>query len=342
MSGPRIAAASFGGTITMTSAAADGVGVNPALSAEQLMGAVPGLADVAELHTETLDTVPGASLTFESVLRGLAWARSQVARGADGVVLIQGTDTIEETAYLLDIYWDSAAPLVITGAMRSPELPGADGPANLMAAVRVASANRSRDRGVLVVLNDEVHAACRVRKARASGLGAFATADFGPIGYVDERQVYFGNRVDRPLPLELPGRHAPSRVALLETYLGDDGEVLDAIVECGFDGVVLAGFGVGHVSASCARAVQRATSIIPVVVTSRTGAGRTHDNSYAFPGSESDLANKGAILGGWLDARKARILLSCLIAGQHSEPSIRSEFAVRGHQVWSGRLSATV
>lgn len=332
MSSPRIAAASLGGTITMTSTNADGTAVQPTLSAEQLLASVPTLTEVAELSATTLNTAPGASLTFQDVLRGLDWARTEIGNGAAGAVLIQGTDTIEETAYLLDLYWDLAAPLVVTGAMRAPQVPGADGPANLLAAVRVAGDDGSRGRGVLVVLNDEIHAASRVRKGRASQPNAFISPVFGPLGYLDEGRAIYGSEVNsaaarRTLPR--PDTFVAPLVALLETYLDDRGELLDAVAANGFQGVVLAGFGVGHASAACADVVERISGLMPLALATRTGAGSTHRNSYTFSGSESDLIAKGAIPAGWLDARKARVLLTCLIAAGTTPADIRAEFGFR-------------
>lgn len=315
----------------MTSDSADGVGVRPSLSAEQLLGAVPALADIAELRATTLNTMPGPSLAFDDVLRALNWARAAVVDGADGAVLIQGTDTIEESAYLLDLYWDQEAPLIVTGAMRSPQMPGADGPANLVAAVRVACAGASRRRGVLVVLNDEIHPARWVRKIRASGPDAFASPSFGPVGYVDEGVPVYAGTAEHPRPLRLPDPFGTPRVALLETSLGDAGEVLAAVCDAGtFHGVVLAGFGVGHVSSAFADVVTKAAESLPVVLTTRTGAGSVHRNSYSFDGSESDLMNRGVISAGWLDARKSRILLTCLIASGATGDDIRGEFVRRG------------
>ncbi|MCW2655353.1 MAG: L-asparaginase [Mycobacterium sp.] len=326
MARPRVAAASLGGTITMTSTTADGQGARPTLSAEQLLTAVPALDDSAELSATTLNTMPGASLTFDAVVGALNWACAEVSGGAAGAVVIQGTDTIEETAYLLDLYWDQPAPLVVTGAMRPPQTPGADGPANLVASVRVAADDASRQRGVLVVLNDEIHAARRARKVRASGPDAFASPSFGPLGYVDERRPVYGTTAADRRTLRLPDPFITPRVALLETFLGDDGEVLDVISSSGFHGVVVAGFGVGHASTSLAGVVEKAASSLPVVLASRTGAGSTHRNSYSFDGSESDLIARGAIPAGWLDARKARVLLACLLADGAGRDDIRSEF----------------
>ena len=137
-----MAVASLGGTITMTPASGGGA-VTPSLQAADLVAAVPGLDEVAELTVATLRTEPGAWLTPPDVVAVGEWARGQVADGGvDGVVVVQGTDTIEETAYLLDLYWDRPEPLVVSGAMRAPSAAGADGPANLLAATVVAAQRR--------------------------------------------------------------------------------------------------------------------------------------------------------------------------------------------------------
>lgn len=330
MSTPRVAVASLGGTITMTTDDRDDATVVPTLNAEDLVASVPELAAAATLTAHTLSTIPGASLTAADLLRALTWARAQIDDGVDGVVLAQGTDTIEETAYLLDLYWDRSAPLVVTGAMRNPSIAGSDGPANLLAAVRTATSPRARELGTLVVMNDQIHAAARVRKMRASGTDAFASPDFGPLGFLEEGAVVIGNRPRRwPSIAARPERPVP-RVALLETYLGDDGAALDLIAEAAYDGIVLAGFGVGHASPKIADALERTVTRCPVVLSSRTGSGTTYRATYGFTGSESDLLARGAIASGWLDPRKARILLSSLISAGFDREAIRAEFARRG------------
>ncbi|MGH3361713.1 MAG: asparaginase domain-containing protein, partial [Nocardioides sp.] len=128
MPGARLALGSLGGTITMTTARG-GSGVAPTMSADDLLAGMPDAAGVADVDTATLATVPGASLGFADVLGALEWAERKVADGCAGVVLVQGTDTLEETSYLLDLHWDRPEPLVVTGAMRPPSSPGADGPA---------------------------------------------------------------------------------------------------------------------------------------------------------------------------------------------------------------------
>ena len=328
-SAPRVAVASLGGTITMTPAAA-GAAVTPSLHAADLVRAVPGLDEVAELSAVTLRTEPGAWLTPVEVVAVGEWARRQVADGADGVVVVQGTDTIEETAYLLGLHWDRPQPLVVTGAMRAPSAAGADGPANLLAATVVAAAAASRDRGALVVLNDDVHAAARVRKTDTVAMHAFSSAPFGPVGRVHERSVtYAGAPGPWPaLPAPRPG-HDP-RVALLETHLGDRGDLLRLVADAGYDGIVLAGFGAGHVSAALADVVGEVAARCPVVLASRTGGGPVLRSTYGFVGSERDLLARGVVPAGWLDPRKARLLLWALLAAGHGVEEIRATVTARG------------
>ena len=325
-----MAVASLGGTITMTPPSGGGA-VTPSLQAADLVSAVPGLDEVAALTVATLRTEPGAWLTPPDVVAVGEWARGQVVDGgADGVVVVQGTDTIEETAYLLDLYWDRPEPLVVSGAMRAPSAAGADGPANLLAATVVAASPDARDRGALVVLNDEVHAAARVRKTDTVALHAFGSGPFGPVGRVHERTVTFAGGPARWPSLPLPVSGRVPRVALLETHLGDRGDLLRLVARDGYDGVVLAGFGAGHVSAAMAEVISDVVPRCPVVLASRTGAGPVLTGTYGFVGSEQDLLARGVLPAGWLDARKARLLLWALLAAGEDPEAVRATVTARG------------
>jgi L-asparaginase len=327
MTNPLVAIASLGGTITMTAGSPQGV--TPSLSAADLLTSVPTLSQVAGLRAETLFTKPGASLDFTNMLEALDWADRAVAEGAAGVVLVQGTDTLEETSYFLDLHWGRPEPLVVTGAMRPPQHPSADGPANLLAAVLTAAAPGSRSVGVVTVLNDEVHAAARVRKSDTTALGAFTSAPFGTLARIHERSVIYANVATRQSPLPRPRDLPSTKVALLETFLGDDGELLGLVNDASFDGVVISAFGAGHVSAAMATMVSKAAERAPVVLASRAGAGAVLSATYGFAGSEQDLLSRGAISAGWLDARKARILLWSLLAAGEPIDRIRAEFFSR-------------
>jgi L-asparaginase len=329
MTKPRVAVGSLGGTITMTSDG--GAGVTPTLGAHELLAAVPGLEAVAALETATLAVLPGASLGYDDVLGALAWARKQVDGGTHGVVLVQGTDTLEETAYLLDLFWDRAEPLVVTGAMRSPQRAGSDGPANLLASVTTAGHPASRDLGVLVVMNDEVHAAARVTKVDSTAVDAFRSPVFGPLARLVEGRPVYGNRPARHPHLPLPDDAADGpRVALLSTHLADSGDLLEMVIDAEYDGVVLAALGVGHVSTPVAEAVSKAAGRVAVVLATRTGAGPTAERTYGFIGSETDLISRGAVPAGWLTPVKARLLLWTLLHLGRSPSRIRAEFARRG------------
>lgn len=220
---------------------------------------MPALKERARIEATTLATLPGASLSPDQVLAALRWARDAVDGGAAGVVLVQGTDTIEETAYLLDLHWDRDEPLVVTGAMRSPATPGADGAVNLLAAVAVAAAAGCRGLGTFVALNDEVHAAARVRKGHATDPGAFVSPVFGPIAVVSEGRPVVGNRVPRVPASPLPPPGVDVRIALVEACLGEDGTMLRLVHGAGYDGAVVAGFGVGHIPVGLADAVTECT-----------------------------------------------------------------------------------
>lgn len=323
-----VAVGSLGGTITMTSRAGD-EGVAPTLRGEDLVAAVPDLGSVAEIHATTLESVPGASLTRDQLLGALQWARQAVDDGASGAVLVQGTDTLEESAFLLDLFWDRPQPLVLTGAMRPPQRPGADGPGNLLAAVTTAAAPDATDLGAVVVLNDEVHAAARVRKTDSTALHAFSSPGSGPLGRVVEDAVTLLSRPSRAPALPQPP-DGTTRVALVESCLDDDAELVRLVVDAGFDGLVLGGFGVGHVSSVAAELLTDALARMPVVVASRTGAGPTLRTTYGFVGSEVDLLQRGAVMAGWLDTRKARLLLWSLLSLGRDRREIAAEFDLRG------------
>lgn len=324
---PSVSVAITGGTITMTSSG-PGSGVAPTASAHDVVSTVPGLHELADLHVETLLRKPGASLDISDVLMVLDWANARIDDGAAGVVVVQGTDTLEEVAYLFDLLWAHDEPLVVTGAMRDPAQLSADGPANLRSAVAVAAYSGSRGLGVTVVLNNEIHAARRVTKGDTSGLGAFTSAPFGPLGRLHEGRVTVANRPVRLPPLDRPAAVEPL-VAVLESTLGDQGALLRLALHTGtVRGAVLAGFGAGHLHEEAARAVD--ARACPVVLASRTGQGPVLETTYGFPGSERDLIAKGAISAGWLTPRKARLLLTVLVAQDATIDLMRSTFASHG------------
>ena len=324
---PHVAYLAMGGTISM--AGADDGGVVSRLGAAALAETAGELPVDVQVHD--VRKVPGGSLTFADVLDAVELAREAVTDGAVGIVLSQGTDTIEETAFLIDSIWDSEAPFVITGAMRNPTLAGADGPANLLAAVQVSAAPASRGRGVLVAFHDEIHAARHVRKSHSTSPGTFTSPNLGPIGHVVEGIPRFLADVPVRVPVTGWTRNSLERtkIALYTVTLDDDGLLL-AGPEHSHHGLVVAGFGVGHVPAALVPALVEINEVMPVVFTSRTGAGATLATTYGGRGSERDLLARGLIGGGFVHPFKARVLLRLLVAGGATRQDITTAFAALG------------
>lgn len=305
----------LGGTISMTGHAD---GVVSRLGAEELLASVPGLGALGRVEGIDFRRVPSADLAPADVAE-LAVA----AEGADGVVVVQGTDTIDETAFLLDLLWPSNAPLVVTGAMRNPTQPSADGPANLLAALTVAASPAFRGQGALVVLDDEVHAARFVAKAHTTSAGAFASPEAGPLGRVSEGRVLRFTSVPRLPALPAPPRW-DLRIPIYLAALGDDAAWL---AELAADGLVVAGFGGGHVPSRLADLLGGLGQRMPVVLASRTGAGPVLTRTYGAPGAEIALLARGLIAAGLLAPPKARLLLSVCVANGWDRAKTAAAFA---------------
>jgi L-asparaginase len=305
---PRVAVISLGGTIAMTAHADDGA--TPTLSADDLVAAVPGLADTGiRVEVHDFRRLPGASLAVSDLLELAVKIDDTLA--VDGVVITQGTDTIEETAYLLDLVTTGDMPIVVTGAMRNASMAGADGPANVLAAIRVAASTEARGTGCVVVFGEEIHAARWVRKTHSTSPTAF-TSYPGPIGYVAEDRVRILARPHASPTIDPRGATASARTAVFTVGLGDDGTLLQALGDH-VDGLVIAAFGAGHVPMACVDALTDLAKDLPVILATRTGSGPVLRQTYGFPGSESDLLARGLISGSTMDPVKARILLQLLL-----------------------------
>ncbi|MFZ0215264.1 MAG: asparaginase [Candidatus Dormiibacterota bacterium] len=308
----RVTLYTMGGTIASLPQGQEAA--TPRLQAADLVAAVPELAAVAELAATTFRQVPSPEITVADLLELRSRAEADIDAGAAGVVVTQGTDTLEESAFLLDLLWTPEQPLVLTAAMRTPDQPGADGPANLLAAVRVAGSESAHGLGCLVVMSDQLHAARFVRKVHTTSPDAFASPLCGPIGWVTEGRLQLSVRPARRRPLPpVDADAAEVPVALLRTALGDDGRLLPVIAELGYRGLVVEATGGGHLPRRWVPPLEQLTSEMPVVLASRTGTGAVLHKTYGFPGSETDLLARGLLSAGVLDGLKARLLLTLLL-----------------------------
>lgn len=320
---PKITVLSLGGTISSTGDSDSGVA--PTLTGEDLVADVPQIADVAEVSATSFRQMSSGELTLDDLIELADEIEARISDGASGTVITQGTDTIEETSFVLDLLLDREEPVVVTGAMRNPTLPGADGPANLLAAVQVAASEAARGLGTLVVMNDEIHAARFVRKTHTQNPATFRSDPTGPVGWVSEGNVHIAQHPvgGRHLAVE-PGGERP--VALHTASLGDDGRVIPELSRLGYEGLVVEAMGGGHVPAAVADGLEALAREMPVVLASRTGSGDVLTKTYGFPGSEIDLIGRGLIPAGMLDGLKARLLLSLLLRSGASRDEVGSVF----------------
>lgn len=300
-----------GGTIASRGAVG---GRRVEVGADELLRAAVDVWDFDDVRVEVreVSSIVSFAATIPDVL-ALAEAVRTAAGEADGVVITHGTDTLEETAFLLALAHSSAVPVVLTGAQRPFDDPATDGPRNLAAALRWAAAPESEGSGVTVVFADQVLPAVGVRKSHSLSLRAFSAPERGPIGHVDEAGVRRHGHVPR-VPLLAPGAQDLPRVEVISQYLGAEADFLDHAVDNGARGVVVAAFGSGNTTPATTRACLRLLAEgIPVLVVSRTGAGPV---TGLYAGGGADLAAAGAVFAGDLSPWQARLLLAAALSTQ--------------------------
>lgn len=313
-----------GGTIASTRDG-DG-GATPDRSGEALVDAVPDVESYAEVTVEEVANVPSFTLDFATLFDLRDAIESAAEAGVDGVVVTHGTDTMEESAYFVDRVCEVDVPVAFTGAQRRPDEVSADGPANLLAAVRMASHERFLDAGgTYVVFDEEVHAARDVTKVHTSKLGAFGSPGRGPVAAVERDAFRFfrapgsetrTTSADPPLP--------DVRTVSSGVGVGSDG--IEAALADGVDGIVLEGTGLGNATAAIGEAVAAAVEGgTPVVVTSRCHDGAVSP-VYGTPGGGATMAEHGAIFAGGLSAHKARIKLALVLATAPTDAEVRDGF----------------
>ena len=266
---------------------------------------------IGDLHVEDLYHLASPQITQNEMLGIKNRINKAVQEGYDGVVVTHGTDTLEETAYYLELTLDVNIPIVITGAMRSSNEIGADGLANLRSSLVVATDEESSDKGVLVVMNDEVHTATYDTKTHTTNVATFQTPTFGPIGLVSKNNVIYFQKLIKEEHYSVSTTE--KKVYLLKAYAGMDGELIDAVVKLGVDGLVIEALGAGNLPPKTVPAIRNCIEKnIPVVFVSRAFNGVTQD-VYDYEGGGKRFQQDGVIFTTGLSGQKARIKLMILL-----------------------------
>jgi L-asparaginase len=321
---PLIATFFTGGTISMRIDPLTG-GAIPALSGEEIIAQVPGLDLIADFDIINFGRWPGPHVTPSRMMALALSVKEKLAhKGIIGAIVTHGTDTLEETAYLLDLVIDDEKPVVFVGAMRNSSELSWDGPGNLRSAVRAAIDPLTRGLGVIVAMNDQLIAASEATKTHTESTDTFQSRDFGPLGFVDKDRVIV---MRRPFQSEhIVTDQIDERVDIIKMYAGADGRFIDFAVGDGARGLVIECLGRGNVTVATLPAIERAiVAGIPVVISTRCPRGRVLD-TYAYEGAGKQLKRMGAILGGMLPSHKARIKLMLALGAGWNVKRIRDSF----------------
>ncbi len=297
----------------------------PNLTGEEIMSMVTGIEDYAEVESYTFSSLPSPHVTPDIMMDLSNYVKTFLEReDVDGVVVTHGTDSLEETAYFLQLTINSHKPVVVTGSMRNSSELGYDGPANLAAAICTATSKASRDRGVIVCLNNELNCASEVTKAHSMHLNTFQSPEFGPIGIVDSNEVrFYRNSLARDY---IETEKIENNVHLIKSCAGMDGMLIDFCVENGAKGIVVEAMGRGNLPPEMAKAVKRAIDrSVAVVLVSRCFKGRVLD-SYGYEGGGKQLRNMGVIFAESMPGQKARIKLILALGKTNAVNEIRAIF----------------
>ncbi|WP_153462746.1 asparaginase [Sediminibacillus terrae] len=262
----------------------------------------------AHIEEDFLFNLPSPHITPAHMLELGRRIHDKLAAGNfDGVVVTHGTDTLEETAYFLDLFLQTRKPVVVTGAMRSSNEVGSDGLYNLISSIRVANTDEAQDKGVLVVMNDEIHTAKNVTKTSTSNVATFQSPQYGPIGIITKQEILFHQKL---ISYEsYPIQQLTKNVALVKAYAGMDGSLISAIHSTGISGLIIEALGQGNVPKGIIPALQQILDDdIPIILVSRCYQGIVQA-TYMYEGGGRQLRDMGIIFANGLTGPKARIKL---------------------------------
>lgn len=326
----RIAVIFTGGTISMKVDERLAAAI-PALSSEEIMSMVTNIDRIADIEVITFGSYPGPHMTPEHIWELSTLVKNTISRDdIDGVVITHGTDSLEETAYFLDLNINCEKPIVFVAAMRNSSELGYDGPSNLSSAICTATSEDAKNKGVLIVLNNEVNSARETTKSHTLSLDTFKSLEFGPLGIVDNDEVIFYRNIIKHDHIETDTYE--KKVALIKACVGIDSDYMDYALAHGTKGFIIEAMGRGNVPPDLvpgiANAIQKG---IPVVIVSRCPMGRVLD-SYGYKGGGKDLRNLGAIFGGNLNGQKARIKLMLALGKTKSYAEIKQMFEIGAYK----------
>lgn len=324
MTKKRIAIYFTGGTISIRYDPQTGSTL-PTLSGEDILNLVPGTKNLTDIQVIDFGCIPGTHMTLKLMMELARQIRKTLAtEQVDGLVVTHGTDTLEETAYLVDLVVANEKPIVFVGAMRSSSELEWDGDTNLTAAIRVAAAQEARGLGTLVVMNHEILAAGDATKVHSESLNAFDSPNHGSLGMVNDSNVTIQRRP--PPSVHFDPFEVVEPVQLIKIAVGCDSTLIDACVDHGAKGIVIEALGCGNVPPQCVSGIMRAiNSNVPIVITSRCFRGGVAGR-YNYVGGSAYLRELGVIFAGLLNAQKARIKLSLALGVSEKTSDIREIF----------------
>ncbi len=313
-----------GGTFSMVIDKKTG-GAVPHYHGEELLTMVPEAKKLANIHVHNFGMYPGPHMTPELMLELSKTVAGYVSKDwVDGIIITHGTDTLEETAYFIDLSVNTEKPIVLIGAMKTSTEPDWDGPRNLTDAVHICNSENSKGMGALVCLNGEINAASEVTKTHTEDMETFHSLDFGALGFVERGRVIF-NRLPRKLE-KIETDKIDSNVDLIKVYAGIDEKCFKFSADSGIHGLVVEALGVGNVPPKAFDGIMYVLKKnIPVVLTSRCPAGETLD-IYSYPGAGKWLKKNGVIFAEYLNGQKARIKLILSLGITKDVEQIRKMF----------------
>ncbi|HDD0531562.1 TPA: asparaginase [Staphylococcus aureus] len=311
-----------GGTISMSQDQSNKVVTNDTNPISMHQDVINQYAQIDELNPFN---VPSPHMTIQHVkqLKDII-LEAVTNKYYDGFVITHGTDTLEETAFLLDLILGIEQPVVITGAMRSSNEIGSDGLYNYISAIRVASDEKARHKGVMVVFNDEIHTARNVTKTHTSNTNTFQSPNHGPLGVLTKDRVQFHHMPYRQQALE--NVNDKLNVPLVKAYMGMPGDIFSFYSREVIDGMVIEALGQGNIPPSALEGIQQLVSLnIPIVLVSRSFNGIVSP-TYAYDGGGYQLAQQGFIFSNGLNGPKARLKLLVALSNNLDKAEIKSYF----------------